>query len=99
MPRTTLHEAAGEGVLVEITNDGEGYMDVLYASVTAPEIVRIEVYVGDDLHDVVYAGAGGSHSWWMNAGGKLLDHNGLDPGQTLTITTSGKCALRLDWVE
>lgn len=72
-------------------------MDVMYASVTAPEIVHLRIFIDDELWESVYAGNGGSHSWWQNAGGKLLNHTGLDPGQTLRIECDGPCAVRLDW--
>lgn len=98
MAATQLIEMDGPGTVLEVTNDTDSYMDVLYASVTARKIMCLRVFIGDRLHDCVFAGAGGSHSWWMNAGGKLLDHNGLDPGETLKITCDGPCAFRIDWV-
>ena len=97
-PRHDLIVTDGPGEVISVTNDTALYMDVLYASVTAPTVTKIEVYLGERLHEVVFAGNGGSHSWWLNAGGKLLDHNGLDPGQTMRIVSDGPCALRLDWI-
>lgn len=99
MTRTVVYQAEGAGVLLDITNDTAGHIDCSYASLTAPKVVCCEVRIEGRLHDVVYAGNGGSHSWWAQAGGKLLDHNGLDPGQRLTITVTGPAALRIDWVE
>lgn len=86
------------GILIEVLNDTDAYMDVNYASVTAPELCLVEVFIGDELFDAVWVGPGASHSWWTLAGGKLLDHNGLDAGQKLTIKSSGECCLRLDWI-
>jgi len=98
-PSTIVYEiGAYGGTLLEVTNAGKQHVDIGYASLTAPDIVRAEVWINDRLHDVVYAGGGGSHSWWTQAGGKLLDHNGLSPGETLKIITDGACALRVDWV-
>lgn len=94
---TAVVHKPGPGTLVEITNDTDGHVDVNYASVTAPDIVCVEVFIDDRPQDCVYVGAGGSHSWWAQAGGKLLPHNGLAPGETLKITTTGRCALRIDW--
>lgn len=85
------------GKLVDLTVAGEVTRDCRYASLTAPELVRCEVWVDGRLHDVVYAGAGGSHSWWTYGGGKLLPQQGLRPGQRLEILVDGPAALRVDW--
>jgi uncharacterized RmlC-like cupin family protein len=98
MTKTEVLELDKAGTLVDFTNEGKKALDIVYASVTAPGIVKVEVRVNDELQDAVYVGAGGSHSWWMNAGGKLLPHNGLASGDKLKIIASGKCALRIDWV-
>jgi hypothetical protein len=80
-------------------NDGDSPRDVGYASLTAPTVIRCEVRIDGELWDAVYAGAGGSHSWWTSAGGKLLPHQGLLPGQELQVTTDGPAAFRVDWLE
>lgn len=97
-PRHDLIIADGAGVMLDVLNDTGAHMDVNYASLTAPKLVRVDVAVNDKLFDAVWVGPGSSHSWWTQAGGKFLDHNGLDPGHRLTITATGPCALRLDWV-
>lgn len=95
--RTELFVAEKAGIVARVTNTDDCHRDVNYASLTAPELVYVEVKLGERVHDGVWVGPGSSHSWWTPAGGKLLDHNGLDPGETLTITSTGPCALRIDW--
>lgn len=100
----SLHEVAADGgTLLELTNEREVPRDVVYASVTAREVVRVEVRVDDDLVDVVWVGAGGSHSWWTNGGGKLFPPdrfpNGLPPGSTLRVHSNGEAAFRIDWYD
>jgi P pilus assembly chaperone PapD len=85
------------GRVLKVKNTTKVHMDVNYASVTAPELVYVEVKIGEEVIDGVWVAPGSSHSWWTAAGGKLLDHNGLDPGQTLEITSTGPCAFRIDW--
>lgn len=65
-----------------------------YASVTAPGIVRVEVRVSGKIVDVVYAGNGGSHSWWASGGGPLCEALGAE--DVLEVFASGKCAFRFD---
>lgn len=86
------------GVILKHKNTSKVHEDVNYASVTAPELVYVEVKIDKKVFDGVWVGPGASHSWWTAAGGKLLDHNGLDPGQTLEITSTGPCAFRIDWI-
>lgn len=96
----SVHEAAAGSVIYERKNEKDAALDVLYASITAPAVVRCEVRIDEDIVDVVYAGAGGSHSWWAQAGGKLIPiPNGLAPGKTLRILVSGPAAFRIDWYE
>ena len=95
--RTEVYEASENGLVCLVENTDDTHRDVNYASVTAPELVRVQVKLGKRIHDVVWVGPGSSHSWWAPAGGKLLDHNGLNPGETLEITSSGPCAFRIDW--
>jgi len=94
-----LHETEKEsgGVLLDYTNDTEFMVDTSYVSLTAPRVVRCEIAVDGKPHDVVFAGAGGSHSWWTSAGGKFLPPQGLRPGQRLLVTVDGPAALRVDW--
>ena len=87
----------GNGLIYELVNDRKVARDVVYASLTAPTVVRCEVWIDDKLWDVVYAGAGGSHSWWTMAGGKLLPPPGLLPGQRLRIIVNNFAAFRIDW--
>ena len=87
--------ALGE-TLLDYTNEGTLQQDPSYACITAPLVVRCDVIVDGITVDTVWAGGGGSHSWWTMAGGKLLRH-GLNPGQRLQIKTSGPAAFRIDW--
>lgn len=90
-----------EGTLFEFKNDRNVPRDVVYASVTAPEIVRCEVWIGKNIVDVVYAGSGGSHSWWTQGGGKLIPidryPHGIPPGEVLKIKTDKHAAIRVDF--
>lgn len=86
------------GLVLRKKNDSKVHIDANYASVTSPELVYIEVKIGKEVFDGVWVAPGSSHSWWTMAGGKLLDHNGLDPGETLEITSTGPCAFRIDWI-
>ena len=95
MPNSEIHETKG-GVVYSYTNDTDTSVEPRYACVTAPGVVECAVAVDGELVDKVYAGAGGSHSWWKEAGGGLLKFP-LKPGQTLTITLSGEGAFRIDW--
>lgn len=98
MPRHEILVAEKAGTLLRYKNKSKVHEDVNYASITAPELVRVNVFLDDELFDSVWVAPGSSHSWWTPAGGKFLDHNGLNPGQTLTVVTTGPCALRLDWI-
>jgi hypothetical protein len=84
-------------------NDSRKPWDVVYASVTAPDIVLCQVFVDNELIEAVYVGAGGSHSWWTNGGGKFFPPdvlpNGLPPGSTLGVSVSGPAAFRIDWYD
>lgn len=90
-------------LLVDYVHDQKLPRDVAYASLTAPKVVRCEIYVDGDLAELVYAGGGNSHSWWTPAGGKFLPPdaapNGLKKGQHLEVWVTGPCALRIDWVD
>ena len=86
------------GSVLKHKNPSNVHEDVNYASVTSPELVYVEVLIDGVAFDGVWVGPGSSHSWWTPAGGKLLDHNGLNPGQTLEIVSSGPCAFRIDWI-
>ena len=80
-------------------------VQVPYACVTAPTVVRCEVSLNGVLQDAVYAGAGNTHSWWANAGGPLLNsgHGGsiarLQPNDHLVVTVSGPAVFRIDLEE
>lgn len=89
----------GKGVLLELQNKSEQYLDANYASVTAPALTKVEVFVNGMLFDSVWIGPGSSHSWWAQAGGKLLPPNGIEPGGKLKITSGEVVALRIDWNE
>ncbi len=84
------------GGVLEIVNDEEVVREPRYACVTAPKIIACHVSVDGTLVDKVYAGNGGSHSWWKEAGGGLLKYP-LKQGQALKIEFSGECAFRIDW--
>jgi hypothetical protein len=89
------------GTLVDVANNKGKFRDVVYASVTAPVVARIEVYIGTVLVDVVYVGGGASHSWWTMGGGKLIPPdrfpNGVPHGSNLKITSTGAAVCRIDW--
>ncbi len=83
-------------------NEGDKHVDVLYASVTAQKIVKCEVFIDDTLIDCVFAGNGGSHSWWGYGGiGKLIPPdrypNGIPQGSTLRMVCSDEAAMRVDF--
>ena len=88
-------------VLVDYTHEGRTARDVTYASLTAPEVVRCDIEIDGNIVDTVWAGGGGSHSWWTGAGGKFLPPSvapsGLSKGQRLLVVVTGPCALRIDW--
>jgi hypothetical protein len=46
----------------EFKNEGETFREVAYVSVTAADITKFVVRIDETLIDIVYAGAGGSHS-------------------------------------
>lgn len=98
MSKTVHIKADKAGTVLKHKNGTKSHQDVNYASVTAPELVYVEIRLGGKAHDGVWVGPGASHSWWTPAGGKLLDHNGLNPGETLEIISTGPCAFRLDWI-
>ena len=88
----------GGGILLTRKNDTGKMLDTSYASFTAPVVVKCVVKIDGQIIDTIYAGAGGSHSWWTAAQGKLLPH-GLKPDETLVITADGPAALRVDWLD
>lgn len=92
-----LYEIATGGVLLDHVNKTELSQDTSYASLTAPKVVRCVVTIDDEVIETVFAGAGGSHSWWTGAGGKLLPAQGLRPRERLVITVDGPAALRVEW--
>lgn len=95
-----IYETGDEGgVLLEYTHTGERNRDTQSASLTARGVVRCEVRVDNELIDVVYAGQGGSHTWWTMGGNKLLPIHGLFPGQTLKVTADGRAAFRIEWMD
>lgn len=83
--------------LIDHINETEAIQDVNYASLTAPSPVRCEVWIDDELFDVVYVNES-SHSWWTQAGGKFLPSQGLQPGQHLIVKVNAPAALRVDWM-
>lgn len=85
-------EALG-GALFEVEATKEN-QEVIYASITARTVVRCEVYLDDDLIDVVYAGAGGSHSWWAGASAPMTP--ALKVGQKVKVIVDGPAAFRID---
>jgi hypothetical protein len=93
-----FYKTEGAGTVLELVNDTGKHCDANYASVTAPELCYVEISIDDEVVDGVYVGPGSSHSWWTQAGGKLLDHNGLNPDQTLKVIADGPCAFRIDWM-
>lgn len=85
--------------LVDLLNESDAPMDAVAASITAAGVVRCDIAVDGERVDCVYAGNGGSHTWWTQGGNKLLPHGGLQPGQRLEITVDGPAALRIDWYD
>jgi hypothetical protein len=88
-----IFERATPGVICEVTADKDN-QEVIYASLTAPSVVRCEVYLEDKLVDIVFAGAGGSHSWWAGASAPLVKI--LQKGQKLKVVVDGPAAFRID---
>lgn len=90
-------------VLLDYTNDTGKPRDCVYASVTAPTVVRVEIEIDGALVEVVYAGNGGTHSWWTEAGGKLFPAdsypNGLPNGSRLIVRADNIAAFRIDWFD
>ena len=84
------------GIVWDFTNTGETAREIRYASLTAPNVVRCDVRLDDTLVDVVYAGAGGSHSWWGAGNGPLIPDGTLRPGQRVVVTVDGPAAFRVD---
>jgi hypothetical protein len=88
-----IFESTGPGVICEVTAEKQN-QEVIYASLTAPAVVRCEVYLEDKLVDVVFAGAGGSHSWWAGASAPLVKI--MQKGQRLKVVVDGPAAFRID---
>lgn len=87
--------------IYEYTNDTDEVFEPRYASITARTVVACIVFVvapdgNTNVVDYVFAGNGGSHSWWKEAGGGLLKYP-LKPGYTLRVEVSGPAAFRIDW--
>src|SRR5678816_1434552 len=86
-------------VALDYTNETDGHKDIDYASVTAPGPCYLEVRVFRDrkhpkvftVADAVYVSAGGSHSWWAGAHGKLL-RRGLQPGERVLVQGTAEFA-------
>jgi hypothetical protein len=81
------------GVLCEVVSEKDN-QEVIYACITAPGIVRCEVFLDNVLIDVVFAGVGGSHSWWAGASAPLVKP--MQKGQKLKVVVSGPSAFRVD---
>jgi hypothetical protein len=98
-----IHEFPEGGGELVIENETKKSRDVVYASVTAPKLARVEVRIDDEICDVVYVGNGSSHSWWTPAGGKFFDPNkfpkGQKPGAKLVVKCDGRAAIRIDWYD
>jgi hypothetical protein len=86
------------GVVYTYTNDQAGALICQYACVTAPNVIACTVKVNGVQVDKVYAGAGGSHSWWKDAGGPLIPEP-LQPGSTIEVSMSGEGTFRADWYD
>ena len=86
------------GLVYEYTNQLETSVDIEYASFTAPIVTKCIITIDNNVVDTVWAGAGGSHSWWHLAGGRLLRYP-LKPKQTLKVVLSGIGAFRISWYE
>jgi len=95
---------AAPWLALDYTNDTEAHRDIDYASVTAPAPCFVTVRFhekGDKIGrvvDGVYVAAGGSHSWWAGAHGKLLKR-GLNPGERVTVEGTAEFAFRWDWTD
>lgn len=96
-------------VAVDYVNDTDRERDITYASATAPGACFVTVSVtrsrtkeargargATDVVDGVHVAAGGSHSWWSGAHGKLLAR-GLAPGERLRVSGTAPFAFRWDW--
>lgn len=86
----------GEGLIYACVNETDSPIQCEYACVTAPSVIECAVTIDGELVDLVYAGNGGSHSWWTAAGGRLMCRP-LPPGGTLEVRLSGPGAFRIDW--
>lgn len=86
------------GIVYEYTNTTDAPVQPEYACITAPEVIECVIAIDDEPVDIVYAGNGGSHSWWTAAGGRLMARP-LQPGSVLTVQLSGPGAFRIDWYD
>lgn len=84
------------GTVLDYVHEADEFRDATYASVTAEKIAYVEVRLNGQVLDGVWIGPGASHSWWTQAGGKILKR-GMIKGQKLMITSTGPVALRIDW--
>jgi len=81
------------GTAWDYTNQSSASQEVVYASLTAPAVVKATVTLNGATVDIVYAGAGGTHSWWRGSSGGLLPMP-LAPGDRVVVSVSGPCAFR-----
>ena len=90
--------AEGPGIAYRWRNDGREHMGCMFSCFTAKVVTECVIKVDEHIVDGIFAGAGGSHSWWFNAGGGLLRY-GLKPGQEIVveIVEGGPAWFRIDW--
>lgn len=92
-------------VAIDYLNETESPRDIDYASATAPgpcyiviEITRADAGHTRAIVDGVHVAAGGSHSWWTGAHGKLL-RRGLAVGERMRVIGTAPFAFRWDWMD
>ena len=87
--------AALGGTAWDYTNTTSVTQEIVYASLTAPAVVRCAITLNGTIVETVFAGAGGSHSWWRGSSSGLLA-GPLQPGDRVVVTVNGPSAFRAD---
>lgn len=98
-PNSGVFEAPkGGGTVYSYENTTDAPVQPEYAELTAPRVCCLEAFVDGTRTTKAWAGGGGAHSWWTEAGGRFLRYP-LKPGQTLTVTLSDEGCFRIDWYD
>lgn len=83
---------------MDYIHEADAFTSVNYACVTAPRKAYVEVLMNGVILDGVWIGPGSSHSWWTQAGGKLLRWD-MNRGDHFAVNATGPVAMRIDWEE